>query len=132
MTSVLDTSTLGMQLNHSSKTFDALLQIVAPGTAQTTATASAVLEIGRGLVDADLVLDVDASTGVNSVAIQFSTDAAFTTPVNGPSIAIPASMVGKVILPFRNSKANEAPYPYMRILPTVGTTLTIGAFVAKK
>lgn len=132
MTSVLDTSTLGMQLNHSSKTFDALLQIVAPGTSQTNATASAVLEIGRGLVDADLVLDVDASTGVNSVAIQFSTDAAFTTPVAGPSIACPAGVTGKIILPFRNSKANEAPYPYMRIMPTVGTTLTLGAFVAKK
>lgn len=132
MTSVLDTSSVGMALNHSSKAFDANLQIIPSGTSQTNATASSALEIGRGLIDADLVIDVDTSTGVNAVAIQFSATADFATPVAGPSIAIPASMVGKLILPFRNSKANEAPYPYMRILPTVGTTLTIGAFVAKK
>lgn len=132
MTSVLDTSTMGMQLNHSSKTFDALLQIIAPGTSLTNATASAALEIGRGFVDADVVLDVDVSTGSNSIAIQFSTDSAFTTPVAGPSIALPAGVTGKVILPFRNNKASEAPYPFMRLMPTVGTALTLGAFVAKK
>lgn len=122
-----------MLANHSSKTFDVALQIVASGTSLTTETATAVLNLGPGFVDADLVLDVDLSTGAtNAIALQFSTTEAFTTVVAGPSVAIPASATGKVIVPFRNSKSNEAPYAFMRLMPTVATALTLGAFVAKK
>lgn len=130
--SVFDNTYAGIPGNHAGKTFDKLLELVPNGTVQTDATASAAIEIGTGLIDADLVIEVTLSTGSNAVAIQFSDTADFATTHAGPRQTIPADYTGKVVLPFRNSYANEGPKAFMRVVPTVGTALTIGAFVAKK
>lgn len=124
-------SYLGMPGNHTGKTFDKFLELVPSDSSITTGTTSTVVEVGTGLIDADLVLDVTEVTGDNTVAIQLSADAAFTTPVVFATATIPA-VAGRIIFPFRNVGGNEKPYGFVRLSYTVGGTLKMGAFIAKK
>lgn len=120
-------SFFGVTGNHTGRTFDKLLEFTPQDTALTAAAISPVIYIGTGLIDADLVVDVSA--GTVTVAMQFSENEAFTTPVAGANIAL---AVGRSIVPFRNLKAPATgPYGYMRLsYDTTGATL--GAFIGKK
>lgn len=124
-------SYLGGPGNHTGKTFDKALELFATGATLTDATASSVVHLGPGLVDADLVLNVLSVTGAdNAVTVQLSDSAAFGTPVNGVSIKLPADTAGTIILPMRNMVAGS-PMAYVRLMPA-GTGLKMGAFIAKK
>lgn len=137
--SVLDSTYHGIIGQHTSKAYDILLDFYPPaadGTPSVPAdgTASVVLNLGTGLVDADLILDVTVSTGAgNSILIEFSADEAFTTPVAGPVTPIAAyAAPARVVVPFRNAPDNLTPLPYVRVTPTMGSMTLAGVFVAKK
>lgn len=121
-------SYLGISGNHSGKIFDKELEL-APSDSDVAATGSEAILIGDGLVNADLVLDIStAPAAALTVTLQFAKDDKFTTPVSGPTVAIAASQVGRIITPFRNDPAGT-PLAYVRILPSAATKL--GAFIAK-
>lgn len=116
------------------KIFDKLLEFYPENTAITTAVASPVIKLDTGFVDADLVLAVATSTGANSVQVQWSDTEDFATTVNGVEQEIPATTDNKIIVPFRNDwlESDVQPKAYMRLMPTVGGTLNMGAYLTKK
>lgn len=122
-------SYLGMPGNHSGKIFDKELELAASDSSVATTGSDPIL-IGDGLVDADLVIDVNTpAAAAVTVTLQFSADKAFTTPVAGSSVAIAKDQSGRIIAPFRNDPAG-VPLPYVRIMPSAAATL--GAFIAKR
>lgn len=126
-------SWLGIPGNHTGAQFDALLALYPTQTAAVTDTASDVVFIGTGLVDANLIVDISAATGGSSLKLQFATDEAFTTPVTLATFDIPATAAGKRgKFAFRNAFGAEQPYGYVRLMPTVGTSLTLMAWIDKK
>lgn len=127
---------LGIPGNHSGKTFDKLLELVPSGTSMTDATGSSPVYIGEGLVDADLVIDLNtvtiASSGTSSITVQFCDVEGFpANVVAGPVINLTSGQTGRMIVPFRNDPVGT-PLPYVRLMPVVSTALVAGAFIAKK
>ena len=127
---------LGMPGNHLGKTFDKLLELAATGSTLTNKTATSAVYIGDGLVDADLVIDVNTSTGTeNSLAVQLCAKSDFSSDVKSIlTISIPENKVGRIIAPFRNDP-DGTPLPYIRLMPAVTAdsgALKLGAFMAKK
>lgn len=126
---------LGIAGNHTGKTFDKFLELAPSDTAMTDATATSAIYIGAGLIDADLVVDLNtvaiASNGASSLKLQFASDEGFTSAVDGVVINLTNGQSGRIIVPFRNDPAGT-PLPYVRLMPAVSTTLKAGAFVAKK
>ena len=115
----------GMSGNHLGRTFDLLLELTPQGTVAADDDVSAVVPIGTGLYDAVLVCDVAA--GTPQIQVEFATDAAFTTPIEGITIIL---AVGRTIVPFRNLQQPMVdPAGYMRITYTAGGTL--GVFIGK-
>jgi len=137
---------------YSQRTYDNALLIRAAGAAITaTETGSVILDLGAGMMDADLVVDVtaiDVTTGdeAYSLMLEVSPDATFGTAGNirvaaelrigGATFTAPngaADTVGRFIIPFRNER-NGTIYRYARLYTLIaGTTpsLTFSAFLAK-
>jgi len=133
---------------YSQRTYDNALLLKAAGLIAATATESVILDLGAGLVDADLVIDVSAievATGDEKYTIHLegSNVAAMTSgsvtlaniPMGNktdPSDA--ATGTGRFIVPFRNEQ-NGATYRYVRIYTLVAGTVATGinfmAFIAK-
>lgn len=141
---------------YSQFTYDNSLLLKAAALVAATANGSLVLDLGTGLVDAKVVIDVTAlesDTGDESyeVVVQVSSDAAFGTAGNirtVGSITIGDSgstrqtligngaddAVGRFVLPVRNER-NGTTYRYMRIrtvvVGTIATGINYSAFLAK-
>ncbi|RYG14068.1 MAG: hypothetical protein EON92_03465 [Burkholderiales bacterium] len=108
-----------------SNTYDNLLLLKDAGavTANGVATVGGqarVLDVGQAAVGpAKLVIDTSALTGTGTydLALQGSTDLAFTTPVELASTKVTA--VGRQELPFDNQQDTTI-YRYLRVFVTVG------------
>lgn len=142
---------------YSQFTYDAALLLRASTTAITsTETGSLILDVGNGLVDADLVIDIAtmdvASTDESyTFVLEGSPDAAFGTAGNITILAIlgagsvagvltatgaplgAADTVGRYVVPFRNER-NGTTFRYLRLKTVIAGTsasTTFMAFVAK-
>lgn len=122
-------SYLGISGNHSGAIFDKLLELNPAGTSLAT-TGSAVLDIGTGLVDANLVIDVpEKVAAATTIAMTFSDKKDFTTSVTGVTVTLAKDQeAGRIITPFRNDPAGT-PLPYVKIIPSAA--ITVGAFITK-
>lgn len=140
---------------YSQRTYDAALLLRAASLIAASATETTVLNLGAGLVDGDLVLDVTAlevgSTDESyRVMVQGSPDAAFTAGTIavladvclGASASVAKTLglqgfddlLGRYIVPFRNER-NGTTYPYVRIrtivVGTIATGMNFSAWIAK-
>jgi hypothetical protein len=125
---------------YSQFTYDDALKIRASTTAITaTETGSLILDVGTGLVDGYLVLDIatlDVVTGdeAYSFMLEGSPDAAFGTAgnirvvaelrVGGATFTTPngaADAVGRFVIPFRNER-NGTTYRYLRLYTLIAGT----------
>lgn len=141
---------------YSQRTFDAALLLKAAGLVAASADCSLILDVGDGLLDADLVIDVTAlEIGDNdesyTVILEGSPDAAFGTagnimPLAKITIGDHAStagalqsqgaddVVGRYLVPVRNERAGTL-YRYLRlrtaVAGTVATGINYSAWLAK-
>lgn len=141
---------------YSQRTYDNALLLKAGGLVAASADGSLVLDIGNGVMDCDLVVDVTAlekDTGDESytVVLEGSPDAAFGTAANivvmarivlgaaaatamAPTGSAGASNTGRYLVPVRNEIGGTT-YRYARIRTVVAGTVVTGinytAFLAK-
>ena len=133
---------------YSQFTYDNSLLLKAAGLVATTTTGSTILNLGPGLVEGYLVLDVSAvevATGdeIYLVCLEGSTVAAMTSgsvtlaEIEMGNATAPADAdtgVGRFVVPFRNEQ-NGVLYPYVRLYTEVAGTIATGinflAFIAK-
>jgi hypothetical protein len=133
---------------YSQFTYDNALSLKAAGLVASTTTESTILDLGEGLVDGYVVLDVSAvetATGDEkyTVHLEGSNVAAMTsgsvTLANIPmgNLTAPADAVtatGRFAIPFRNEQ-NGVLYRYVRVYTLVAGTIATGinfaAFIAK-
>lgn len=141
---------------YSQATYDNALLLRAPVAAIIgTETGSLILDIGTGLVDADLILDiVTAKVSANDESYTFvlegSPDATFGTAANimpmsvtavcaaGSTIGVlnaqgTSDTVGRFLVPVRNER-NGTTYRYLRLKTVITGTnpsTTFTAFLAK-
>jgi hypothetical protein len=132
---------------YSNKTYDNSSLIRASAANITsTETGSVILDIGTGLTEGYLVLDVttmDVTTGDEAYTfiLEGSPDAAFGTAANitvlamqklgGATGAAPlgtADAVGRFLVPFRNER-NGTTFRYVRLYTVLAGTTPILAFV---
>jgi hypothetical protein len=133
---------------YSQFTYDDALELKAAGLVAATTTETTILDLGAGLVDANLVLDVSAVEvasgdekytihieGSNVAAMtsgSVSLAAIFMGNTTAPMDA--ATGTGRFVVPFRNEQ-NGTVYRYIRIYTLVAGTIATGinfsAFVAK-
>lgn len=133
---------------YSQFTYDDALELKAAGLVATTTTETTILDIGAGLLDANLVLDVSAVEvasgnekytihieGSNVAAMSsgsVSLAAIFMGNLTDPMDA--ATGTGRFVVPFRNEQ-NGTTYRYIRIYTLVAGTIATGinfsAFIAK-
>jgi len=129
-------------------TYDAALALKAAGLVGASAAESTIVDLGAGLVDANLVLDVTAlevATGdeVYTVCLEGSNVAAMTSGsvclarIELGKAGAPADAdtgPGRFVVPFRNEQ-NDTIYQYVRIYTKVAGTVATGinytAFIAK-
>ena len=134
--------------------YDAALLLKSAALVGASADGSLIVNLGKGIVDADLVIDVtateiDTTDESYTVIIEGSPDATFGTAGNivalsrlvlgHASAAAMApqgltSVVGRYVLPFRNEQVGTI-YPYVRIRTVVAGTIGSGginylAFIA--
>ena len=133
---------------YSQFTYDNALSLKAAGLVASTTTESTILDLGEGLVDGYVVLDVSAvetATGneIYTIHLEGSTVAAMTSgsvslanQVHG-NIVAPMDAVtatGRFAIPFRNEQ-NGVLYRYVRVYTLVAGTIATGinfaAFIAK-
>jgi hypothetical protein len=131
---------------YSQRTYDnALLVRAAAANIVATETGSLIVDLGTGLVEGYLVLDItamDATTGDEAYTfmLEGSPDAAFGTAGNitvlamqrtgGATGATPlgtADSVGRFAVPFRNER-NGTTYRYVRLYTLLAGTTPILAF----
>lgn len=142
---------------YSQRTYDAALLLRATASAITsTETGSLILDVGNGLLDADLILDVHtmdvASTDESyTFILEGSPDAAFGTAGNitvlataglGSAAGVATATggplgtsdgVGRFLVPFRNER-NGTTFRYLRLKTVIAGTsasLTFEAWIAK-
>jgi hypothetical protein len=133
---------------YSQRTYDNALLLKAAGLVASTTTESVILDLGAGLVDADLVIDVSAIEvatgdekytihleGSNVAAMSSGSVTLANIPMgNKTDPADAATGTGRFIVPFRNEQ-NGATYRYVRIYTLVAGTVATGinfmAFIAK-
>lgn len=143
---------------YSQYTYDADLLLKAAAAVGATADGTLVLDVGSGLLDADLVIDVtalevDSNDESYEIIVEGSTVAAFATaaaicPLASITLGDKAStrlaagvlakgtddVVGRYVLPFRNEQ-NGTIYRYLRIktivVGTIATGINYSAWVAK-
>jgi hypothetical protein len=159
LTTYMARSGLIAHLNlYSQYTYDAALLLKAPALVAATADGSLILDVGVGLFDSDLVIDVtelDIASSDESyeILVMGSSDAAFGVganiePMASITIGDKAStrgaagvigigtddLVGRYVLPFRNER-NGTTFRYLRIRTIVVGTIISGinytAFAAK-
>ena len=133
---------------YSQFTYDNSLLLKAAGLVATTTTESTILNLGDGLVDGYLVLDVSACEVASNdeiylVCLEGSTVAAMTSGSvtlaqielgNATAPADADTTTGRFVVPFRNEQ-NGVLFPYVRIYTEVAGTVATGinflAFIAK-
>lgn len=134
---------------YSAKTYDHATLLKAAGLVAASAAGSVILDLGDGLMDRDMVIDISAlevATGdeIYTVSVEGSNVAGMAsgsvelakmTFGNNPAPADADTDVGRHILPFRN-ELNGTLYRYVRVYTTVVGTIATGinytAFLAKK
>lgn len=134
---------------HSSKTYDHATLLKAAGLVAASAAGSVILDLGDGLMQGDLVIDVSALEVANgdeiyTVALEGSSVAVMTSGSvtlvekqlgNVPAPADADTATGRHVIPFRN-ELNGTVYRYVRIYTTVAGTIATGinysAYLAKK
>ena len=134
---------------YSQFTYDDGLSLKDAGLVAATTTEATILDLGAGLVDGFLVLDVSAVEVASTdekytVHLEGSTVAAMTsgsvTLANSPmgNETAPAdadTATGRFVVPFRNEQ-NGVTYRYVRIYTlvagTVATGINFAAFIAKR
>lgn len=141
---------------YSQRTYDASLLLKAAGLVAATGDGSLILDVGAGMVDADLVIDVtaleiDSNNESYEIILQGSPDATFGTaanivPLASITIGDHASTrlgvltlgaddtVGRYVMPVRNER-NGTTYRYLRltyvVVGTVATGINFSAWLAK-
>jgi hypothetical protein len=134
---------------YSEKTYDHATLLKAAGLVAATAAGSVILDLGNGLMLADLVVDVTAlevasNDEIYTIALEGSnvadmssasvTLAAFQLG-NAPAPADADTAVGRHVIGVRN-ELNGTLYRYVRIHTTVAGTIATGinysAFLAKR
>ena len=134
---------------YSNFTYDDALELKAAGLVAATADGSVILDLGGGLVEGNLVLDVSAvevasTDEIYNISLEGSNVAAMTsgsvslaTQEHG-NAAAPAdadTATGRFVVPFRNEQ-NGTLYRYVRIHTKVAGTIATGinytAFIAKR
>lgn len=143
---------------YSQRTYDASLLLKAAALVAATANGTLILDVGNGLLEADLIIDataveVDTTDESYEIIVQGSPDATFGTAANIVSlgsivIAHPSSVravsqgqgsatvdgVGRYLMPVRNEK-NGVTYRYLRIrtvvVGTIATGINYSAWLAK-
>lgn len=130
---------------YSNRTYDNALLLRAASLLASTATESTILDMGSGLADMDMIVDVSAievDTGDESYAIilEGSPDATFGTAGNISALArltlghhsatavAPQgfeSAVGRYLVPVRNEQ-NGTLYRYLRIRTVIAGTIATG------
>lgn len=136
-------------MQYSNRTYDQSLLLKAAGLIAASAAGSTILDLGDGLTDAELVLDVSAvevATGdeIYTIYVEGSNVAAMTSgsvalaQIEMGNASAPADAdtgTGRFIVPFRNEQ-NGTLYRYIRVYTKVDGTIATGinytAFVAKK
>lgn len=133
---------------YSQRTYDHSMLLKAAGLVATTTTESTILDLGAGLFEGDLVLDVTAVEVDNG-------DEKYTVHLEGSNAAAMGSgsvtlcniqlgnntapadqdiVAGRFIVPFRNEQ-NGTTYRYVRLYTLVAGTIASGinftAFIAK-
>lgn len=144
-----------IQATRVSKTYDALLEakdagLVAASAAAQVDSAAKILDLGTGVVKADLVIDataveVDSGDETYRIGVQISSSSTFASDIYeigsielGDSAAIHGDTdmgIGRYRVPFTNEIANGVTKRYMRVYTTVGGTIAAGinytAYVGK-
>ena len=133
---------------YSQFTYDSSLLLKAAGLVATTTTESTILNLGNGLVDGYLVLDVSACEVASTdeiylICLEGSTVAAMTSASvtlaqiemgNATAPADADTTTGRFVVPFRNEQ-NGVLFPYVRIYTEVAGAVATGinflAFIAK-
>lgn len=134
---------------YSQFTYDDSLNLKDSGAVTSTTTESTILDLGAGLVDGYLVLDVSAcevasTDEIYQVCLEGSNVAAMTSGSvclariemgNATAPADADTATGRFVVPFRNEQ-NGTAFRYVRIYTevagTIDTTgLTFSAFIAK-
>ena len=133
---------------YSQFTYDDSLSLKDAGLVATTTTESTILDLGSGLVDGYLVLDVSAvevasTDEIYLVCLEGSNVAAMTSGSvtlaqlemgNATAPADADTSTGRFVIPFRNEQ-NGTLYRYVRIYTEVAgqiaTGINFSAFIAK-
>jgi hypothetical protein len=133
---------------YSQFTYDNALLLKAAGLVASTTTESTILDLGAGLVDGYLVLDVSAvevasNDEIYLVCLEGSNVAAMSSGSvtlaqielgNATAPADADTGTGRFVVPFRNEQ-NGTLYRYVRIYTEVAGTIASGinfvAFIAK-
>ncbi len=132
---------------YSQYTYDAALLLKAAALVASSANGSLILDVGNGLVDADLVVDVtameiDSNDESYTIVLEGSPDAAFGTAANIMPLAMMvlgdhastagalAAMgaddaIGRFVVPCRNER-NGTTYRYLRVRTVVAGTIATG------
>jgi hypothetical protein len=138
-----------MGLNRNSFTYDAALALKAAGLVAATTNGATILDLGDGLADGYLVVDLSAceiasgdeiytvSLEASNVAAMDSGSVCLARKVFG-NLVVPMdaalSAAGRYVIPFRNEEAGTL-YRYVRLHTTVAGTIATGinysAFIAK-
>lgn len=138
-----------MANDYSRRTYDHATLLKAAGLVAATAAGSIILDLGDGLMNADLVIDVSAlevadGSEVYTISLEGSDVADMTSGSvvlaqkvlgNAPAPADADTGLGRHLVPVRNELAGEI-YRYVRIhtlvAGTVATGINYSAFLAKR
>jgi hypothetical protein len=143
-------------MSRVTKTYDNELELkdaglVAESAAAQVDSSDQILDLGSGVVKGDIVIDVTAcevasSDEIYTIGAQISASATFSSGIYevvslklGDATPLPGDTdmgVGRYILPFRNTIADNVPKRYMRLYTTVGGSIDTGinysAYLAKE
>jgi hypothetical protein len=134
-----------MSNRFSQRTYDNALLLKAAGLVAASANGSVILDVGNGLVDADLIMDVtaieiDTTDESYAIVLEGSPDSDFGTAANivvlnrrivghaSAAAMAPAgvtSTVGRYLDPVRN-EINGTTYRYLRLRTVVAGTIATG------
>lgn len=140
-----------IQATRVSKTYDALLELKDAGAITASAaaqvdSAAKIIDLGTGLVEADVVVDisaieVDSDDEKYTIGIQISSSSSFASDIyevkqlmvgsagtaEGDNLGGDTDMgVGRYRVPFTNEIADGVTKQYMRIYVTIGGTIATG------
>jgi hypothetical protein len=124
---------------YSMKTYDHATLLKAAGLVAASAAGSVILDLGDGLMEADMVIDVTAlevATGdeIYTISLEGSSVAAMSsgsvelakiTLGNNPAPSDADTSTGRHVVPIRN-ELNGTLYRYVRVYTTVAGTIATG------